>query len=262
LPVLGDTPYRGRGPERLSGAGSHPASIFTYDKLNGVYYQGMLTSTTFASNVSCLHASSADDDREANNAGTNKLQMANQYTYTPSGKVASKAVALVSNNHSPGGVLAAGSVTVNYTYDSQGVLTTIAPQGAPTFTYGLDVMERPNGLTDSTGYTWVLSTSVSYNAANQLLMATFPAGPQTWGYNSLLQMNQQTVNGLAINYNYTPGADNGQLASVQDLVAGALINYTYDSLKALGSRLHRPADQQLDGKLYIRRFWKPNPNEW
>jgi YD repeat-containing protein len=31
------------------------------------------------------------------------------------------------------------------------------------------------------------------------------------------------------------GANNGQLASIQDFVAGALINYTYDSLKRLAT---------------------------
>jgi RHS repeat-associated protein len=81
----------------------------------------------------------------------------------------------------------------------------------------------------------VPSTSVSYNAANQITAATFPAGPQTWVYNSLLQMTQQTINGKAIQYLYTAGADNGQVASIQDAVSGETITYQYDSLKRLQS---------------------------
>jgi hypothetical protein len=68
--------------------------------------------------------------------------MTNQYTYTPAGLAASKTLSLASNNHSSNGNPASGSVTVNYTYDNQGVLTQIAPQGSPTLTYTLEAAYR------------------------------------------------------------------------------------------------------------------------
>ena len=68
--------------------------------------------------------------------------------------------------------------------------------------------------------------------------ATFPSGAETWGYNALLQLTQRTtISGSAtrmnMTYNYTAGADNGQIASSVDAVTGETITYQYDSLMRL-----------------------------
>lgn len=201
---------------------------FTYDTLNSASYPGMLTTATFAANV----------------GSTYQLTIQNQYTYTPAGAVASKTLYMTSGNHNsgmPSYTPASGALTVNYTYDSQGALTSLSyprlwpatpPQNA-TLNYTLDAMERPTGLTDDHNFTLV--SGVTYNAANQLLTATFPSGAETWVYNSLFQLTQRTTSGGVMNmtYNYTAGANNGQIASSVDTVSGETVTYQYDSLKRL-----------------------------
>jgi RHS repeat-associated protein len=193
---------------------------FAYVTQSGNANNGMLASATFASNV-----------------GPNELTLQNQYTYTPAGKMLTKTLYLTSTKYESGGNPAPGSVGVNYAYDNQGVLTNVTPSLAPTLTYGLDSMERPNGLTDSSGHTWV--SDVTYNAANQLLGANFPSGTESWLYNTVLQLTQRTTipaSGPALlnmTYNYAPGADNGQMTKSVDSITGETVTYTYDWLKRL-----------------------------
>jgi len=190
--------------------------IFTYDTLNGVSYAGLLTSATFARGL-----------------GTNNWTLQNQYTYTPAGQVATK-VLFVSNPTTN----ASGSLTVAYGYDALGGLTSIQyPSPNPlTLTYTLDSLERPTGLADNNNYTW--AANVQYNPANQITKATFPSGTETWMYNTLQQLTQRmTTNGsttlMNMTYNYTAGANNGQIPSSKDTVTGETITYQYDSLKRL-----------------------------
>ena len=82
-------------------------------------------------------------------------------------------------------------LTASYTYDSQGALTSVVyPQCATwticgsrtSFTYTLDAMERPTGMTDQNSHIW--ASGATYNAANEPLYD----GTATRTYNSLLQM--------------------------------------------------------------------------
>jgi RHS repeat-associated protein len=194
---------------------------FVYDSFNGASYPGMLMAATFASAV-----------------GPNQLTFQNQYTYTPAGNASSKTLYMTSANHSND----AASLTVNYGYDSQGVLLTESyPTTPPTLlslTYTLDAMDRPTALTDSTNHSWV--SGATYNPANRITGAVFPSGTETWVYNSLYQLTQRTTvhsstTRLNMTYNYTAGQDNGQIASSVDGVSGETITYQYDALKRLAS---------------------------
>src|ERR1700691_427610 len=145
---------------------------FTYDSLNGVAYAGLLTAATFASGLDT----------------TTSWTLQNQYTYTPAGQVATKALS-VSN----GAATASGLLTTSYTYDGLGTLisTQYPNPNSLTFTYALDGLERPIGLTDNTNRTW--ASGVLYNPASQMTNATFPSGTETWGYNTLNQLTQRTT---------------------------------------------------------------------
>jgi RHS repeat-associated protein len=190
---------------------------FIYDSLNGVSYPGLLTEATFASGLDT----------------TNAWTLQNQYTYTAAGQVATKALS-VSN----GAATASGLLTTSYTYDGLGTLisTQYPSPNSLTFTYALDGLERPIGLTDNTNHTWV--SGVLYNPASQMTNATFPSGTETWGYNLLNQLMQRTTTSgsttrMNMAYNYTAGKDNGQIAGSADAVTGETITYLYDSLKRL-----------------------------
>ena len=189
---------------------------FTYDSLNGMSYPGLLTEATFASGL-----------------GTNLWTLQNQYAYTPAGQVATKALS-VSN----AAATASGLLTTSYTYDGMGTLisTQYPSPNSLTFTYTLDGLERPIGLTDNTNHIW--ASGVSYNPAGQITNATFPSGAETWGYNTLNQLTQRTTTSgsttrMNMTYNYTAGKDNGQIGSSTDAVTGETITYLYDSLKRL-----------------------------
>jgi YD repeat-containing protein len=138
--------------------------------------------------------------------GTNELSFAYNYAYTPAGKVAGKTLQVQSANHvSEWQVQAYGALTASYTYDSQGALTSVAyppsqtwPTGSlQTFTYALDAMERPTGMTDQTNHSW--ASGVTYNAANQPLYD----GTATRTYNRLMQMTSITASGMSMTYNYS-----------------------------------------------------------
>jgi len=153
--------------------------------------------------------------------GPNDLSFQYDYTYTPAGKVTSKALTLQSaNNLNWAGHEAYGTLTAAYTYDNQGALTSVAyplagnwySGGNPppvTYTYTLDAMERPTGNGVASGAT--------YNAGNQPLFD----GTATRAYNSLLQVTSMTGSGMNMTYNYSPTKNNGQIASSVDAVTPA-----------------------------------------
>jgi RHS repeat-associated protein len=156
--------------------------------------------------------------------GPNELSFQYDYTCTPAGKVASKALTLQSANHlSFGGQIeASGTLTASYTYDNQGALTSLAyPAAYPTIIYTLDAMERPTG----NGY----ASGATYNAANQPLYD----GTSTRTYNSLLQVQTVTGPGMNMTYKYSSTQNNGQVASSVDGITSEAVTYKYDALKRL-----------------------------
>jgi YD repeat-containing protein len=173
----------------------------------------------------------------ANSVGPNQLSFQYDYTYTPAGKVSGKTLTVQSGYyHSMGGVPASGSLTASYNYDNQGALTSVvyptletwAVSPTQTFTYTLDAMERPTGMTDNyLNRTW--ATGATYNAANQPLYD----GTATRTYNNLLQVTSITGPGMNMTYNYSATQNNGQMVSSVDAVTGETITYQYDALKRL-----------------------------
>src|ERR1017187_3682198 len=160
--------------------------------------------------------------------GPNELSFQYDYTYTPAGKVASKALTLQSANHlSFGGQIeASGTLTASCAYDNQGALTSLAYPAAyaaayPTITYTLDAMERPTG----NGY----ASGATYNAANQPLYD----GTSTRTYNSLLQVQTVTGPGMNMTYKYSSTQNNGQITSSVDWITRETVTYKYDALKRL-----------------------------
>ena len=163
--------------------------------------------------------------------GPNQLSFQYDYTYTPAGSVASKALTVQSGAHLGfGGKPAYGTLIASYTYDNQGALTTIAYPGCQswqvctpqTFTYGLDALERPTSLTDNLNTTY--ATGVTYNAAGQTSL-----GGRL--YNSLSQLTQAG----GFTYNYSTNQNNGQITSSFDTLNNETVTYTYDALKRLSS---------------------------
>ena len=105
----------------------------------------------------------------------------------------------------------------------------VYPGGAQVFTYTLDAMERPTGMTDNMNLTY--ASGATYNAANQPLND----GTGTRTYNNLLQVTSMAGLGMNMTYNYSSNQNNGQIASSVDAVTGETITYQYDALKRLQS---------------------------
>ena len=144
---------------------------------------------------------------------------------------------LQSANHSQGGVLASGSLTVGYTYDSQGALLSVTyptDPAAATYTYTLDAMERPTAMTDNQSFPW--ASGVTYNAANQPLGGNFElsySASETRTYNNLLQLThvrQATSSGalMDMTYTYSGTNNNGQITQSVDAMTGETIVYQYE----------------------------------
>jgi RHS repeat-associated protein len=176
-----------------------------------------------------------------NAVGPEKLTFAYNYAYTPAGKVTSKTLAILTADGvhiccpAFSWIPDSASVTASYTYDNQGALTSMGytlptyPGGAQVFTYTLDAMERPTGMTDNMNLTY--ASGATYNAANQPLYD----GNTTSTYNNLLQVTSMAGLGMNMTYNYPSSQNNGQIASSVDAVTGETITYQYDALKRLQS---------------------------
>jgi RHS repeat-associated protein len=84
-------------------------------------------------------------------------------------------------------------------------------------------------MTDQNNYAW--ASGATYNAANQPLND----GTATRAYNRLHQMTSIVSPQINMTYTYSPGSNNGQIASSVDAVSGETITYKYDALKRLSS---------------------------
>jgi YD repeat-containing protein len=148
--------------------------------------------------------------------GPEKLTFAYNYAYTPAGKVSSKTLAILTTDGvhiccpAFSWIPDSASLTASYTYDNQGALTSMGytlptyPGGAQVFTYTLDALDRPTGMTDNMNLTY--ASGATYNAANQPLND----GTGTRTYNNLLQVTSMTGLGMNMTYNYSSSQNNGQ----------------------------------------------------
>ena len=132
------------------------------------------------------------------------------------------------------------SLTASYGWDNEGRMTsTQSPAG--TYNYSFDAMGRLGGMTDGNSN---LVASATYGLTGQVSSFWMSNGTtDTRTYNSLMQMTRQTVTELVggwsnvtlmdMEYRYTAGQNNEQIAQSKDWVTLEELNYTYDSLKRL-----------------------------
>jgi RHS repeat-associated protein len=106
-------------------------------------------------------------------------------------------------------------------------------------------MDRPTGLTDQSNNTDV--SSVTYNAANQLLGLNYLGIAETRQYNNLNQMTNLTAgSGINITYTFPAGANNGKISQQANSVSQETVTYQYDSL----NRLFSASSTQSWGETY------------
>jgi hypothetical protein len=108
----------------------------------------------------------------------------------------------------------------------------VSPSTGPQYLYSYDNMGRLNLMQDSS--TMATLATASYGVASEVLGLTYFGVSETRTYNNRLQLTSQYVPG-AINmaYNYTAGANVGQISSSVDGILGETLNYTYSSLYKL-----------------------------
>src|SRR5271156_2900254 len=173
------------------------------------------------------------------------------YGYTQAGLTSGKRLQVEETfnwyqNNSPESSTQKLNLDAAYTYDIEGKTTSVTypstfsyNQGGrlvtttgSKYTYSFDAMDRPTGLTDQSNNTDV--SSVTYNAANQLLGLNYLGTAETRQYNNLNQMTNLTV-GSAMNITYTfpAGANNGKISQQANSVSGETVTYQYDSLNRL-----------------------------
>ena len=133
-----------------------------------------------------------------------------------------------------------GTMTVNYSYDSQGALAvagisraaeTWASGTSNTFTYTLDALERPTQMTDS-----------SHNDVGVRgdLQCGEPTAVRRHGDADLQQPDADDEHrGERVEHDLQLLGDqnNGQIASSVDGISGETVTYTYDALKRLSRRV-------------------------
>jgi hypothetical protein len=114
--------------------------------------------------------------------------------------------------------------------------------GYGAFSYTLDSMGRPTGLTETgPGTVWVQNAAYGPGGEMKTMQYRTSGGAyytENRTFNNRTQMIQQQVSGsgltgMNLQYVYTSGANNGQIAQTYDSLNGEQMHYTYDSLKRL-----------------------------
>ena len=159
------------------------------------------------------------------------------YSYGAPGGITRKAFVVNTTGWS-----SAASMSMSYSYDSAGRLSTDAPNGS-TFTYSYDSMGRPVSLTDAYGTAW--TQNGTYDLAGrltslQLYKYLYAGSPvyttETRSYNANRQLSTLGWSGSGtLTYNYSSAANNGQITQMVDTISGETVSYSYDLLKRLTS---------------------------
>ncbi len=126
---------------------------------------------------------------------------------------------------------------VGYQYNSEGLVTmeTLADGTSQSFTYD----DHGNLLTADTfnsAGTFTGTTTLSYNAANELLSITYPNGQFLhFTYNAATGQRTQSVDqdGFTVNYAYD---SLGRLSKLTDGSGNLIVQYTYNSLGQLAEK--------------------------
>jgi hypothetical protein len=124
---------------------------------------------------------------------------------------------------------------MGFTYDSEGRMTGYGP-----FSYTLDSMGRPTGLTETgPGTIWVQNAQYGPGGEMKAMQYRTSGGAyytenRTFSNRTRMILRQSGGSGLTgmnLQYVYTAGANNGQIAGTYDSLNGEEMNYTYDSLR-------------------------------
>jgi RHS repeat-associated protein len=193
-----------------------PKTRYDYALVGG---QGVISSKTYADGKSTTY-SNFDANRLPQTI-TDENNHATQITYTPTGRVLTRADA---RNVSP-----PDEYVTTYTYTSNNadllkVTDFFHDSANPAVQLGYDANRNPNSITDGLGR----NTSIAYNALGQpetVTDATMQV--RTYNYNSLHQLTSVTQNGNTL-VSIVPDAK-GRPASVTN-ANGYTLSYTYDDL--------------------------------
>jgi RHS repeat-associated protein len=195
------------------------------------------------------------------------------YNYFPSGQIWNKTLVLLRGGAPDNITTYLGQneqltyITADYGYDTQGRLTaTSYPLATPfvqngsslgtvVFKQTYDSMGRPASLTD-TNYSWNWAQGVQHDYAGRLASLQYIAGTtggvpsystETMTYNATGQMISQNWSTPAslgptggLQYGYTAGQNNGQIAQATDTLSGETVSYQYDLLKRMISAASNP----------------------
>jgi RHS repeat-associated protein len=178
------------------------------------------------------------------------------FTYTPGGLITKKGYTIDGYESNEFGLLpwTYAPVSETYSWDQEGHMTSYGP-----FVYGLDSMKRPVSLTETgPGTVWV--RNAAYGPAGEMKGMEYRAGTgayytETRTFNKRTQMIQQQTSGsglpgMNLQYVYTAGFNNGQIAQMNDLLTGEQVAYTYDSL----ARLAKAETVQAGGTQWGQSF--------
>jgi RHS repeat-associated protein len=197
------------------------------------------------------------------------------YSYHAAGAVTGKTMSVFTPSPWWVGTPFQADISVAYTYDSAGRLSTTRVNGANitpsngTFTNTYDGMGRLVSMADDnptsfsgTGVTWVQNGQ--YDAAERMTgmqlfvgssMASNPSSwssmyQQTMGYNAngqLTSLHWETYlqpwaghYSRDLQYSYSGTQNNGQIAQMTDGISGETVSYAYDALKRLRSASSSP----------------------
>ena len=191
----------------------YPYNQFTAGRLTSVHYGGKNCQTVGVDGLT----------------GNNYVEM---YSYAQNGQLTNKRFRLTRQNS--GGTAVSGDLESAYTYNMEGMLTSQTYPLGTRYWYTYDAMGRPTKMSDLTSGQDLVS-AVTYGPAGELLSMTGTSVGETRTYNSMGQLVTLTgLNGVNLQYNYAAaGANNGQIASQQDLSSGETVSYQYDSLQRL-----------------------------
>ncbi len=208
--------------------------------VNGQFTEDVTQRATFAYDGTNggFSANTAGRISQVNYSGPHGLQLAELYSYHAAGAVTAKRLS------ASGTALGANTANFDalYVYDSVGNVTAVQypfaqwnngaiVTGGPHYNYTYDAMGRFNTMTGPNNQTLV--SSISYGPANQMLQMNASAFTETRSYNANLQLMELVSGAYHYKYNYSATQNNGRITSMQDVVSGETVAYTYDSLNRL-----------------------------
>jgi RHS repeat-associated protein len=140
-------------------------------------------------------------------------------------------------------------IDASFTYTDQGQLQSMAypvwhgsgglqwPETGKTFTYNLDTLSRPIGLTDESQT--ALVSGVTYGGpSGQLSALSYSGYNETRLYNVRGQLTRLTATGdglpsVDLEYRFSATNNDGRITQMEDWVSSEEVNYQYDSLGRL-----------------------------